>query len=124
MVPPAHLVRSALLPLVFSLCACGPRGDATAPPHPSDGEVVRQTPSIPGDPLAFDLEQHTCALYVALRSHALESSISFGRDLQQVDVHWNVCPGGTMVACATAPGPNGSEVVTGIPWPYGANATQ
>ncbi len=68
---------------------------------------------------SFDLTQRTCAMYVAVRSRAFDASIAFGRDLQTIDLHWNVCPGGTMVACATAPAPNGGTVVTGIPWPYG-----
>ncbi|MCO6482943.1 MAG: hypothetical protein J5I62_09120 [Flavobacteriales bacterium] len=98
--------------------ACGRH--AASDPGSGRATADVRMPHPPSDPMAFDVEQHTCALYVALHSHALESSISFGRDLQQVDVHWNVCPGGTMVACATAPGPNGSVVVSGIPWPYGA----
>lgn len=99
--------------------ACSPH--AACDPGPGRATAEIRKPHSPPDPMAFDLEQHTCALYVALHSHALESSISFGRDLQQVDVQWNVCPGGTMVACATAPGPDGTPVITGIPWPYGAN---
>ena len=35
----------------------------------------------------FDITQRTCALYVALHAHAPDGSISFGRDLNEVNVH-------------------------------------
>ena len=113
------MARPLFLSFVVVLCACGSKEGRITLVELQGMRLAQPQVGHPLDPLAFDVEQHNCALYVALRSHALESSISFGRDLAQVDVHWNMCPGGTMVACATAPGPNGSEVVTGIPWPYG-----
>ncbi|MBL7945345.1 MAG: hypothetical protein JNN32_04730 [Flavobacteriales bacterium] len=64
------------------------------------------------------LTQRTCALYVALRSHAWKEPIAFGRDLDDSMVQWNMCPGGTMVACVKAPDAHGDTVITGIPWPY------
>ncbi len=70
------------------------------------------------DLLDFNILQQTCALYVALRSSAWEGPIAFGREMDDSMVHWNMCPGGTMVACAVTPGANGVPVVTGIPWPY------
>ncbi|HMN04455.1 MAG TPA: hypothetical protein PKD45_01910 [Flavobacteriales bacterium] len=96
--------------------ACNSGDPARMPvDHPlADAQTKHLTPDL----TAFNVEQHTCALYVALRSRALESSISFGRDLEEVDIHWNMCPGGTMVACATAPAPGGGTIITGIPWPY------
>ncbi|MBK7556052.1 MAG: hypothetical protein IPI55_16035 [Flavobacteriales bacterium] len=68
--------------------------------------------------LEFDLVQRTCALYVAVRSVALESPIAFDRDLADIPIHWNMCPGGTMVACADVPAANGDTTRVGIPWPY------
>jgi hypothetical protein len=70
----------------------------------------------------FDLVQHTCALYVAVRAAAWERPVSFGQALEEVDVHWNLCPGGTMVACAKVPTADGDSVMTGIPWPHGDRA--
>ena len=85
---------------------------------PSSAPTVHGA-TMPADIAGFDLAQHTCAMYVAVRSRAFDASIAFGRDLQSIDLHWNMCPGGTMVACATAAAPGGGTVVTGIPWPYG-----
>ena len=68
--------------------------------------------------LDFDTVQRTCALYVAVRSHAIEASIGFGRDLDDVVIHWNMCPSGNMVACANVPTANGDSTQTGIPFPY------
>lgn len=66
----------------------------------------------------LNVTQRTCALYVALRSHAWKEPIAFGRDLDDGLVHWNMCPGGTMVACASVPTESGDSVISGIPWPY------
>lgn len=112
------LFPTCMIVLLASACNLGGH-DELGGPESARATTQVQVPLSPLDPTAFNVEQHTCALYVALRSHALESSISFGRDLAQVDVHWNMCPGGTMVACATTPAPGGKTVVTGIPWPYG-----
>jgi hypothetical protein len=68
--------------------------------------------------LNFNIIQRTCALYVAVRSSAWEETIAFGRDIDDSMVRWNVCPGGTMVACAVAPTVNGDTVITGIPWSH------
>lgn len=73
------------------------------------------------DVLGFDIVQRTCALYVAIRSGALEGS-AFGRDVDDGMARWNMCPGGTMIACAITPTANGDTVITGIPWPYGPAA--
>lgn len=70
------------------------------------------------DPWTFDIVQRTCALYVAVRSRAFEGEASFGQEPDAAAVHWNMCPGGTMVACAKAPTASGDSVLTGIPWPY------
>lgn len=72
----------------------------------------------------LDVIQRTCALYVAVRSHALKERIAFGRDMDDPMVRWNVCPGGNMVACAVAPTVNGDTVVTGIPWAYASDQGQ
>ena len=71
--------------------------------------------------LDFDLIQRTCALYVAVRSSALSGTVAFGRDVDEDMIHWNMCPGGTMVACATVPTANGDSLQVGIPWPYPVN---
>ncbi|MBK7286236.1 MAG: hypothetical protein IPI95_03510 [Flavobacteriales bacterium] len=65
--------------------------------------------------LTFDIVQRTCAMYFAVRSRAIDESIGFGRDLDEVDVHWNKCPGGNMVACAKVPSANGDSTQMGIP---------
>ena len=65
------------------------------------------------------ITQRTRALYVALRSHAWNEPVAFGSDLEDNVVHWNMCPGGTMVACAVTPTANGDTIVTGIPWLHG-----
>lgn len=79
--------------------------------HPNASTAAREV-------LEFDLVQRTCAMYVAVRSMALETPIAFDRDLADVPVHWNMCPGGTMVACKAAPTANGDTMAVGIPWPY------
>lgn len=68
--------------------------------------------------MEFDIVQRTCAMYVAVRSRAIDESIAFGRDLDDVKIHWNMCPSGNMVACATVPSANGDSTQVGIPWPY------
>lgn len=71
-----------------------------------------------GDAFKFDLTQHTCALYVAVRSAAFESPLEFGREVDDSMVHWNMCPGGKMLACSVTPTANGDTIVTGIPWSH------
>ncbi len=68
--------------------------------------------------LAWDIVQRTCALYVTIRSAALERPIPFGAGMDESMVHWNKCPGGTMIACKAVPTANGDSVVTGIPWSH------
>ena len=75
------------------------------------------------DPNLFDMAHRTCALYVAVHSAAWQRPMTFGNDADADDVRWNMCPGGTMVACAVAPDANGDSVRTGIPWPYPPPAT-
>lgn len=115
---PGPLFLLPLLPLLLLGCGQGDR----SPAHTADGYPV-----MPGhwphgatavDLLAFDPVQRTCALYVALRSNAWDGPIAFGTQLDDSMVHWNMCPGGTMVACAAPPTASGDTVRTGIPWPY------
>ena len=63
------------------------------------------------------ISQRACALYVALRSRALEAPIAFDRDLEELPVHWNMCPGDSMVACV-GPGAAADTSQAPIPWPY------
>ncbi|MBX2974275.1 MAG: hypothetical protein KF797_14355, partial [Flavobacteriales bacterium] len=69
------------------------------------------------DIMRFHITQKTCALYVALHSGAL-GPVAFGRDIDEGMVRWNVCPGGTMVACAKVPTAGGDTLLTGIPWSH------
>jgi len=68
------------------------------------------------DLASFDIVQRTCALYVAMRSSSLESAVAFGRDIDEDIVRWNVCPSGTMVACASVSDIDEASVEVGIPW--------
>lgn len=98
--------------LVLSLASC--TGGRTPPPF-----LDRMAAPLPPlDVMAVDLTQANCALFVAVRSHALEENLAFGGTVDEQLIHWNMCPGGTMVACATVPGPQGEPLRTGIPWPY------
>lgn len=93
------------LPLLLVLfAACHQKPKASAPSHYTD--IAH-----------FNLTQKTCALYVAVHSGAL-GHVGFGRDIDDEMVRWNLCPGGTMVACVKAPTPSGDSVITGIPWPH------
>lgn len=107
------------------LLLCGCAGDQATEQQAAPGlaQVLSTSHRPQLQLLDFDITQHTCALYVALRSRALNESISFGRDLAGVELHWNFCPGGKMLACSTAPGANGTPVQMGIPWPYPAPGT-
>ena len=113
----AHLLALTLMGTVFS-CAHGQHIELAA------ATPVPMLPSVVFDPLAgasrallnWDIVQRTCALYVAVRSAALERPIPFGAGMDDSMVHWNKCPGGTMLACTTLPTANGDSVVTGIPW--------
>lgn len=107
------LLLHMVLPAVVLASCAGPHttdidGDAMSVQRPvADAEIID-----------FDVVQHTCALYVTVRSNALEGTLAFGRDTEQLDIHWNKCTSGTMVACAKVPGADGDSVLTGIPFPY------
>ncbi|MBL7964753.1 MAG: hypothetical protein JNM31_13025 [Flavobacteriales bacterium] len=72
----------------------------------------------PKDVEHYDIVNRTCALYVALRSHAWETPIAFGSEMDDGMLHWNKCPTGNMIACATVSTPTGDTALAGIPWPY------
>lgn len=97
---------------VLALASC--TADRTPPPLLDRMEA----PQPPLDVMTFDITQANCALFVAVRSHALEENLAFGRTVDEDVIHWNMCPSGNMVACATVPGPQGMPMRTGIPWPY------
>lgn len=75
------------------------------------------------DLLDFGILQKTCALYVAVRSSAWKGPLAFGREVDDSMVHWNLCPGGTKVACKVIETADGDTVITGIPWPYAEQAS-
>lgn len=104
-------LSSPLFLMLFA--ACG-HGTGTLPERATE-EAGR---AVAGNILLFDPVQHTCALYVAVRSAAWEKPMAFGNEMDDGAIHWNLCPGGEMVACASAPTPNGDTLRTGIPWPY------
>lgn len=81
------------------------------------GHEERPT-AVVSDVPAFDAVQRTCALYTAVRSHAWNGPIAFGQDLDDGMVHWNLCPGGEKVACATVSDVMDGAVAEGIPWPH------
>ncbi|HEY0978040.1 MAG TPA: hypothetical protein VGE21_11285 [Flavobacteriales bacterium] len=98
---------------LLPLCSCNDhRFDAVVDPLAATSRIAK------ADLAVFDVTQSTCALYVAVRSGALDGPIAFGRDLEDLGIHWNKCPGGTMVACVVAPTAHGDSVITGIPFPY------
>ena len=122
-----HLLRRTRTPKITALGALGllliPVCDQCERPMmattrtPSD---LDRSPSITSrmELPYMDLAQRTCALYVAVRSHAWNSTPAFGQTVTDDLVHWNMCPGGTMVACVSTPTAHGEPVITGIPWPY------
>ena len=117
-----HMARLLAITLIASLFACvhGQRTEVAV------GKPTRVLPFVMFDPLAgarndlyhWDIIQRTCALYVTIRSAALENPIPFGGVIEDSMVHWNTCAGGTMIACAVVPAANGDSVVTGIPWSH------
>ncbi|MCB0790752.1 MAG: hypothetical protein H6595_05455 [Flavobacteriales bacterium] len=109
---PPSLAPALLAP--FLSCTTDPAAEAAAD-GPADPSLLRSATC--AQVRAFDLVQHTCAMYVAVRSHAWEEPIAFGRDVDDAPVHWNKCPGGTMVACRKAPSTNGDTVITGLAFP-------
>ena len=102
---------------VCSAPAIPPRPDL-AGTLPREGGVPVAVIAPAPDPTAFDLLHATCALYVAVRSSAWEGPLAFGMEADDTMVHWNFCPGGTMVACAPAPASPDGPAHVGIPWPY------
>lgn len=116
----AMIITGFLTPYLLCMGLAFPGGPAEQLPSVAGApgvnvhRLIRSVP-VPKDLAAVDLVQHTCALYVAMRSHALRDPIAFGRELESAAVRWNYCPGGTMVACAVVPTADGDSVVTGIP---------
>lgn len=113
-----RLVALFLLLLTFAYCAIDPHAEATADVPLEKTASFGPWASPAPDLLHLDLIQRTCALYVAVRSSAWEGPIAFGRDMDDSMVHWNTCPGGTMVACVRTPSAGGDTLITGIPLPY------
>jgi hypothetical protein len=114
----AHLALVLMGP--FFACTCEQDAEVAVGTQLPDGAgaLYARMTEAEKEAFVFDIAQSTCALYVAIRSGALESPVAFGRDPEGVGVHWNMCPGGTMVACVAAPTATGDTVRTGIPWPY------
>ena len=112
---------AALFIILLSLVSCASDPEASARPA-SDPEHSSAAPGpwahTQPDLLDLDLIQRTCALYVAVRSSAWDGPIAFGRDIDDSMVHWNLCPGGNMVACVKTPSAGGDTIITGIPLPY------
>lgn len=113
-------VALCFLLLSFAYCAIDPPAGTTTD-STAEGSASVYGPWAPPRPdlLDLDLVQRTCALYVAVRSSAWEGPIAFGRDIDDSMVHWNLCPGGTMVACVKTPTAGGDTLITGIPMPPG-----
>jgi hypothetical protein len=110
--------------VLFASCAHEqePRTGSSVAERPSEVHAstrpgpLRNSAAADFDPASFDIVQRTCALYVAMRSGSLESAVAFGRDIDDTMVHWNVCPSGTMVACASVSDIDEASVEFGIPW--------
>jgi len=82
------------------------------------GSITTQKFDDPITDIAYhNLTQKTCALFVSIHSGAL-GPVPFGRDIDDAMVRWNMCPGGTMVACVKTPTASGDSMITGIPWPH------
>lgn len=120
-----HLVA---LILFFSTVSCTRERDADgslATQQPYDSERPKDlTAAVDIDLFELGILQRTCALYVALKTHAFDGPVTFGGDMNDSMLHWNKCPGGTMVACKVTPTANGDSVITGIPWPYGEGGVE
>lgn len=108
------------LMLITPFCSCSDQETGTSMvPDPADRLALRtNSANLKKELMEFDIVQRTCAMYVAVRSRAIDESIAFGRDLDDVNIHWNMCPSGNMVACATVATSNGDSTQVGIPWPY------
>jgi hypothetical protein len=118
------MLMDRLVPLLFIAaccsCACDQDSNVVSGVRLQEDPVIvyKNSAGVEMNALTFDIVQRTCAMYFAVRSRAIDESIGFGRDLDEVDVHWNKCPGGNMVACAKVPSANGDSTQMGIPWPY------
>lgn len=104
-------------------CAVGPDPELAADMPEQPAHMVYSVGFIPTI-LDVDLAQRTCALYVAVRSHAWSGEVPFGHEIDDSMLPWNKCPGGTMVACKKEATANGNSVMTGIPWPYGEGGVE
>jgi hypothetical protein len=111
-------VGFVILLLVMPITSCN--FDRDPEQHVEAGAVPVDivTAGSPKDLLEFDVIQRACALYVAVRSGSFKAPASFDREIEPEMVRWNVCDGGTMVACASVPGEDGDTLKTGIPWTY------
>ena len=115
-----ELLLSVFLVILYVSCGHVHHLDSSSDTRPLERTIslnVHAT-SAKKDLIDLNIIQRTCALYVALRSSAWEGPIAFGMDMDDSLVHWNMCPGGTMVACVKVPAADGDSVMTGIPWPY------
>jgi hypothetical protein len=116
-----HTARLFCLLFIGTFVISGYGPDASQAPNTRGGPFVG-SPADPATPRrdvrTYDLIQRTCALYVASRSSAWQGLVAFGREPDDSMIHWNKCPGGTMVACADVPTANGDTIRTGIPFPY------
>ena len=115
-----ELLLSVLLVLLYLSCGHVQYVDSSTNGRPFERTINANVRAAIAKKDLIDLNviQRTCALYVALRSSAWEGPIAFGTDMDDSMVHWNMCLGGTMVACAKVPTADGDSVMTGIPWPY------
>lgn len=106
--------------LTATFLSCSHANDAassakTRSSEPISIEHVRPVAAIKA--FDFDVIQRTCAMYVAMHSAAFRAPIAFDRTIDDGLVHWNKCPSGNMVACATV-SPVTDPAQPGIPWPY------
>ena len=102
--------------LMLSFGSCTP-----AEPEPTDPAIPPvRLQLIHADLATADIVQRTCALYVAVRSHAWQEVVSFDQQQEGSMVRWNICGDKSMVACVKTPTADGDTIRTGIPWPYGA----
>lgn len=112
-----------LFTLTGILTSCGGEQDGLVGSEPWASrpmDIHGRAAALDLDAIAHDVAQRTCALFVAVRSGALEDPAVFGGEIDDTMVHWNLCPGGTMVACAPASAADGNTIPVGIPWPYSA----
>ena len=99
--------------------SCSRTDDAratTKKPSPERATIAHTRPAAAIKAFDFDIVQRTCAMYVAMHSAAFNAPVSFDRTIDDDLVHWNKCPSGNMVACATAS--STTAPANGIPWPY------